>query len=92
MDSSLCNASQLSKHTCLPFYDSHSLSVAPIHCDIRTSPVLNKTGYKYYMVLIDNYKHYIWVYPLKFKSETFHNDKKFHKLIQTQFNRTIKTF
>ncbi|KAI3710146.1 hypothetical protein L2E82_39920 [Cichorium intybus] len=50
--SSLCNACQLSKHTRLPFYDSQSVTYAPfdiIHCDLWTSPVLSKTGYKYYM-------------------------------------------
>lgn len=44
------------------------------------------------MVLIDNFIHYVWVYPLKYKSDTFLNFTKFHKLIHTQFNRTIKSF
>jgi len=64
MTSSLCNACRLSKHTRLPFYDSHSITYAPfdiVHCDLWTSPVLSKTGYKYYMVLIDNFTHYVWV-------------------------------
>ncbi|KAI3690006.1 hypothetical protein L2E82_47980 [Cichorium intybus] len=93
--SSLCNACQLSKHTRLPFYDSQSVTYAPfdiIHCDLWTSPVLSKTGYKYYMVLIDNFTHYVWVYPLKYKSDTFLTFTKFHKLIHTQFNRAIKSF
>ena len=92
MTSSLCNACRLSKHTRLPFYDSHSITYAPfdiVHCDLWTSPVLSKTGYKYYkyyMVLIDNFTHYVY------KSDTFLIFQKFHKLIHTQFNRTIKSF
>jgi histone deacetylase 1/2 len=44
------------------------------------------------MVLIDNFSHFIWVYPLKYKSETFPTFTKFHRMILTQFNRHIKTF
>ncbi|KAI3690613.1 hypothetical protein L2E82_48745 [Cichorium intybus] len=93
--SSLCNSCELSKHTRLPFNDSNSSTFAPfdiIHCDLWTSPVISKSGYKYYMVLIDNFTHYVWIYPLKYKSETFTNFQKFHKFIHTQFNRKIKSF
>ena len=95
MNSSLCNAFLLSKHTGLPFFDSPSVTFAPfdiIHCDLWASPVLRKTCYKYDMVLIDNFTYYIWVYPLKYKSDTFLNFKKFYKLIWTQFNWKIRSF
>ncbi|KAI3723538.1 hypothetical protein L2E82_35181 [Cichorium intybus] len=92
---SVCHSCQVSKHKRLPFYTSNSFTFAPfdiIHCDLWTSPIISKAGYKYYMVLIDNFTQYVWVYPLKFKSETFTNFTKFHQLILTQFNRKIKTF
>ncbi|KAJ0714766.1 putative RNA-directed DNA polymerase [Helianthus annuus] len=42
---------------------------------------------------VDDYcQHFIWVYPLKYKSETFPTFVKFHNLITTQFQRKIKTF
>jgi hypothetical protein len=93
--SSFCNSCHLSNSKRLPFYESNSFTFSPfdiIHCDLWTSPVPSKTGYKYYMVLIDNFSNFVWVYPLKFKSETFTTFTKFHRLIATQFNRHIKTF
>ncbi|KAM0049451.1 putative RNA-directed DNA polymerase [Helianthus debilis subsp. tardiflorus] len=44
------------------------------------------------MVLIDNYTNYVWVYPLKYKSDTFQTFTKFYKLVKTQFSLPIKTF
>lgn len=93
--SSFCNSCQLSNSKRLPFYESNSFTFTPfdiIHCDLWTSPIASKTGYKYYMVLIDNFSHFIWIYPLKYKSETFPTFTKFHRMILTQFNRHIKTF
>ncbi|MFS7970018.1 putative RNA-directed DNA polymerase [Helianthus anomalus] len=93
--SNLCHSCQLANSKRLPFFESSSFTFAPfdiIHCDLWTSPITSKTGYKYYMVLVDNFSNFIWVYPLKYKSETFPTFAKFHKLIATQFNRNIKTF
>ncbi|KAK1431722.1 hypothetical protein QVD17_08299 [Tagetes erecta] len=94
-NSNVCHSCQISNSKRLPFIDSNSVTIAPfdiIHCDLWTSPVTSNSGYKYYMVLIDNFTNYVWIYPLKFKSETFTNFAKFHKFIRTQFNRHIKTF
>ncbi|KAK1432035.1 hypothetical protein QVD17_08921 [Tagetes erecta] len=90
-----CDSCHRSNSKRLPFYESHSFTFAPfdiIHCDLWTSPVHSNSSYKYYMVLVDNYSNYVWVYPLKFKSETFSTFVKFHKLIRTPFQKKIKTF
>ncbi|KAI3797236.1 hypothetical protein L1987_32491 [Smallanthus sonchifolius] len=90
-----CHSCQVSNSKRLPFVDSNSVTFAPfdiIHCDLWTSPIISKSGYKYYMVLIDNFSQFVWVYPLKFKSEAFTNFAKFHKLIQTQFHKSIRAF
>ncbi|KAJ9550050.1 hypothetical protein OSB04_022593 [Centaurea solstitialis] len=95
VDSLVCNSCQISNSKRLPFSDSLSQTFHAfdlVHCDLWTSPVLSNSGYKYYMVLIDNFTHFVWVYPLKYKSETFTNFTKFHKFIQTQFHCSIKTF
>lgn len=94
-NSHVCNSCQLSNSKRLPFHASNTFTFAPfdiIHCDLWTSPITSKTGYKYYMVLIDNFSHFVWVYPLKYKSDTFPTFVKFHRLIETQFHRKIKTF
>ncbi|XP_074267439.1 uncharacterized protein LOC141590780 [Silene latifolia] len=71
-NNSLCHSCQISKHKRLPFNDSTSATFAPfdiIHADLWTSPVLSKSNYKYYLVLIDNFTQFVWVYPLTAKSE-----------------------
>ena len=59
-DEHLCHACQLGRHVHLPF---HSSSHVPhffdlVHCDLWTSPVINISGYKYYLVVVDDYSHY----------------------------------
>ncbi|KAJ9545538.1 hypothetical protein OSB04_025245 [Centaurea solstitialis] len=94
-NSKFCHSCHLSNSKRFPFYESNSFTFTPfdiIHCDLWTSPILSKTGFKYYMVLIDNFSNFVWVYPLKYKSETFPTFTKFHRMIATQFHRNIKTF
>lgn len=82
--STLCQPCQLSKHKRLPFHESQSITYLPfdiIHCDLWTYPLLSHAGYKYYMVLIDDKTQYTWVFPLKYKSETFTKFAEFHKYI-----------
>lgn len=42
-----------------------------IHSDVWTFPVPSIGGKKYYAIFLDHYSHYVWVYPLKKKSEFF---------------------
>ncbi|KAK1415150.1 hypothetical protein QVD17_30922 [Tagetes erecta] len=93
--SSLCKSCQISKHKRLLFYRSMSSTLLPfdiIHCDLWTSPIESKTGFKYYMVLIDDFTNFAWVFPLKYKSDTYNKFIQFHKFIKTQFNMAIKSF
>jgi hypothetical protein len=69
-----CYACQLAKHTRLPFCSSSHLTEHPfdlIHLDLWTSPVVSVLGSKYYLVILDDYTHYLWTFPLKLKSDTF---------------------
>jgi hypothetical protein len=71
---SLCHACQLGHHTRPPFYTSSSHANKPfdlIHCDLWTSHVLSASGYKYYLVVLDDFSHYLWTFPLRLKSDTF---------------------
>jgi len=57
----LCHACQLGHHVRLPFSfsSSHAAHVFDlIHCDLWTSPVLSMSGYKYYLVIVDDFSHY----------------------------------
>jgi len=47
-------------------------------------------GHKYFLTIVDDYSRYIWVFPLKQKSEVVKILKDFVVFIQTQFEIGIK--
>jgi hypothetical protein len=63
----VCHACQLGKHTRLPFsnasYRTH-FPFQPLHSDVWTSPIPNNSGYTYYLVILDDYSHYVWTFPI----------------------------
>jgi hypothetical protein len=69
----LCHACQLGRHVRLPFHSSsHAAHIFDlVHCDLWTSPVISISGYKYYLVVVDDFSHYSWTFPLRAKSDTF---------------------
>jgi hypothetical protein len=65
VDHSLCHSCQIGKHTRLPFSSSHSITHAPfelVHCDVWTSPINSLSGFSYYLVCLDDFTHYCWVF------------------------------
>ncbi|WVZ81687.1 hypothetical protein U9M48_029039 [Paspalum notatum var. saurae] len=92
-DEHLCHARQLGHHVRLPFptSSSHASHVFDlIHCDLWTSPVPSISGYKYYLVVLDDFSHYSWTFPLRSKSEAFSTISHFFAWVSTQFGLTIK--
>jgi hypothetical protein len=84
---------QLGKHTRLPFCSSSHRAEHPfdlIHLDLWTSPVVSVSGSKYYLVILDDFTHYLWTFPLKLKSGTFTTLFHFFAYVSTQFARTVK--
>jgi hypothetical protein len=62
-----CHACQIGKQSRLPFLDSSHVSYFPfqlVHCDLWTSPVSSLSGCKYYLLLLDDYSHFVWTFPL----------------------------
>uniref|UniRef100_A0A8R7PP50 GAG-pre-integrase domain-containing protein n=1 Tax=Triticum urartu TaxID=4572 RepID=A0A8R7PP50_TRIUA len=83
------HACQLGKHVRLPFTSSTSHCVEPfqlVHCDLWTSPVLSNSGFKYYLVIVDDFSHYIWTLPLSNKSDTAATLINFVAYARTQFS------
>jgi hypothetical protein len=88
-----CHICQLGKHTRLPFCSSSHRAEYPfdlIHLDLWTSPVVSVLGSKYYLVILDDFTHYLWTFPLKLKSDTFTSLFNFFAYVSTQFSRTVK--
>ena len=48
------------------------------------------SGYKYYLVIVDDFSHYSWTFPLRAKSETFPTLLHFFARVSTQFGLTVK--
>jgi hypothetical protein len=91
-DDSLCHACQLGWHVWLPFPISSTRGVQPfdlVHYDLWTSPLPSVSGYKYYMVILDDCTHYSWTFPLCQKSDTFPTLSHFLTFVSTQFGCTI---
>ena len=88
-----CAACQLGRQPRLPFPSSSSRTFAPfqlIHCDLWTSPVVSFSGYQYYLILLDDYTHYSWSFPLRHKSDTSSTLQRFFSYVRTQYNVIIK--
>lgn len=90
----MCHACQLGRHVRLPFSSSSSRAKHNfdlIHCDLWTSSVVSISGYKYYLVILDDCSHYLWTFPLRLKSDTFLTLSQFIAFVSTQFGTTIKS-
>jgi hypothetical protein len=70
----LCHACQLGHHTRIPFVSSAfhaNNNFDLIHCVLWTSPIVSISLCKYYLVIFDNYSHFMLTFPLHVKSDTF---------------------
>jgi hypothetical protein len=89
----LCHACPLGKHIRLPFSSSSNHAAKAfdlIHLDLWTSPVVSVSGSKYYLVILDDFTHYLWTFSLKLKSDTFTTLSNFFAYVATQFSNTVK--
>lgn len=62
-----------------------------LHLDVwgpSSSPTIS--GFQFYLVLIDDYSWYSWLYLLKNKSDVFTVFSKFEVQVENQFSTTIK--
>ena len=90
-----CHACRLGKHVRLPFTTSNNVSSSPfdlLHCDVWTSPITSNSGFQFYLVVLDDYSHYVWTFPLRHKSDVLPTLISFHAFVRTQFQRDIKCF
>ncbi|GJS02523.1 ribonuclease H-like domain-containing protein [Tanacetum coccineum] len=91
----LCHACQLGKHARLPFVSSGTVISSCfdiIHSDVWTSPIPSLSGFKYYVLFLDHYSQFVWVYPLVNKSDVMSKFMLFRNYVRTQFKYEIKSF
>ena len=84
------------KQPALPFNSSESISTDIfdlIHSDIwGPSPISSIGGSRYFVVFVDDYSHYSWIFHMKHRSELLQVYSNFAKMVETQFSERIKIF
>lgn len=53
------------------------------------SSINSTSGFNYYLVLLDDYSHFAWTFPLRRKSDALAMVEHFHHFVHTQFNLPI---
>ena len=91
-----CTSCQLGKQSALSFNNSESISNSIfelIHSDVwEPSPVASIGGSRYFIVFIDDYSRYSWIFPMKSRYEILPIYSNFAKMVETQFSKCIKIF
>ena len=87
---------QFGKQTALPFNNSvsHALSSFNlIHSDVwGSSPISTPGGSRYFVIFVDDFSHYTWIYLFKNRSKIYQIYRDFTKMIESQFSKHIKVF
>ena len=82
-----CVSCQLGKQPALPFNSSESISTDIfdlIHFDVwGPSPVSNIGGSRYFVVFVDDYSRYNWIFHMKHRSELLQVYSNFAKMVET---------
>ncbi|KAL0541716.1 hypothetical protein IC582_021771 [Cucumis melo] len=90
-----CLNCKLAKQPALSFSTSTSISDKPfdlIHSNIwGPAPTSTVHGYRYYVLFIDDFSRFTWIYFLKHRSELSRTYIEFANMIRTQFSCPIKT-
>jgi hypothetical protein len=87
---------QVSKQPTLPFNNSESIASATfdfIHSDVwEPSPVPTMGESRYFVIFVDNFSRYTWIYLMKNRFEVLTIYRDFAKMIQTKYSKVIKIF
>lgn len=89
-----CADCLINKSHKLPFANSSITSTSPleyIFTDVWTSPITSVDNYKYYLVLVDHYTRYTWLYPLHRKSDVKTTFVAYKALVENRFQAKIRT-
>ena len=82
-----CISSHFGKQTKLPFNNSDSFSSAPfdlIHADIwGPVPVPTEGGSKYFVIFVDDFSRYSWIYLLHHRFKLVSIYQTFHEMVET---------
>jgi transposase InsO family protein len=90
-----CKHCLIGKMHRLPFPHSQFQSTQPlelVHSDVwGPAPVNSYNGYKYYLLFVDDFSKFSWLFLLKSKSEVLNTFKHFKATVENQLSKSIKT-
>ena len=79
----------------LPFPNSKFVASSPfelVHFDVwGPAPVMSVDDFRYYVLFVDHFTRFTWLYLLKSKSKVFSKFIEFKAMVETQFSTKIKT-
>lgn len=89
----VCEPCQFGKGKQLPFLNSTrttSSLLELIHSDVWSCSTKSLNGCRYYVIFIDDYSRFSWLYPIPNKSDVYGCFVKFKLLIENQLSYKIK--
>lgn len=89
-----CNSCACNKIRRLPFNSSSISSSSPleyVYTDLWSSPIHSHDGFKYYIIFVDHFTKYIWLYPLQLKFDTTKVFIRYKALVENFFQLSLKT-
>ena len=87
---------QFGKQTTVPFNNSLSHALTPfdlIHSNVwGPSHITTQGGSRYFVIFVDDFSRYTWIYLFKIRSELSQIYRDFTKMIDTRFSKPIEVF
>ena len=87
---------QFGKQTVLPFNNSVSHALSSfylIHYNVwGPYPISTPGGSRYFVIFVDDFSRYNWIYLFKNRYELYQTYRDFTKIIETQFSKPVKVF
>ncbi|CAJ2653122.1 unnamed protein product [Trifolium pratense] len=91
-----CSSCQCAKSHKLPFSDHNLQSTRPlelIYSDVwGPAPIRSLDGFLYYVIFVDHFTKYVWLYPMKYKSDVYSIFIQFKAVVEKYFNLPIISF
>ncbi|GKA16980.1 putative RNA-directed DNA polymerase [Tanacetum coccineum] len=93
--SSFCNSCHIGKSSKLHLSSSNYKSTHILDllvCDVwGLTPITSSDGHNYFLLCVDDFSRYMWIFPLTHKSDVFNVFKQFITVIERQFNTKLKS-
>ena len=89
-----CSHCLINKSHKLAFFSNTIASTKPleyVYTDVWMSPITSVDNFKYYVIFVDHYTRFTWLFPLKLKSQVHAVFIAFKSLVENRFSEKIKT-